>query len=58
MPEESPGRIGWWVGWKLVDSYMKSNPDVTINQLFLERDCKKILTLSGYKPQPESDLSE
>lgn len=48
---ESPSRLGWFVGWQIVKSYMDSNPDVTIEQLAAETDARKIFTLSGYKPR-------
>ncbi len=47
---ESPGRIGAFIGWKLVKSYMKNNPDVTLNQLMNNTDSKEILNRSRYKP--------
>jgi len=48
--EKCPGRIGAWVGWKIVEDYMDNN-DVTIQQLLSETDNEKIFRLSGYKPQ-------
>ena len=45
-----PGRIGRFVGWKIVDAYMESHPDVTLQQLMAETDAKKIFTRSGFKP--------
>ena len=50
---ESPGRIGVFLGWKLIQSYMKNNPEVTLAELMQEVDCQKILTLSKFKPQPK-----
>lgn len=46
----SPGRIGAFIGWKIVINYMEKNPNVTLNSLMLETDSKKILDKSGYKP--------
>jgi gliding motility-associated lipoprotein GldB len=46
-----PGRIGRWLGWNIVRSYMKKNPSVTFQQLMAERDAKKIFNQSGYKPE-------
>ncbi|WP_196885507.1 gliding motility lipoprotein GldB [Aureivirga sp. CE67] len=46
---ESPGRIGEWVGWQIVRSYMKNN-DVTLHQLFLT-DEDEIFKKSKYKPK-------
>lgn len=47
---ECPGRIGAWVGWRIVASYMQNN-DVTLTELISERDNEKIFRLSKYKPQ-------
>ena len=30
---ECPGRIGQWLGWKIVNAYMKNNPEVTLQEL-------------------------
>jgi len=47
---DSPARLGEWLGWQIVRSYMKNNPGVTPEQLFLEQDAEKILKQSKYKP--------
>jgi len=44
-----PGRIGRWLGWKIVTSFMKSNT-YTLEELLLEDDYKKIFYNSNYKP--------
>lgn len=46
-----PGRIGIWVGWQIVKSYMEKNPQVTIQELMLDTDAQNIFKLSGYKPR-------
>jgi hypothetical protein len=48
--KETPPRMGEWIGWQIVKSYMDKNPGVTLEQLLAEKDAQKILTLSGYKP--------
>ena len=50
VTQESPGRLGWWVGWRIVDSYMRNNANITLHQLFEETDAQKILEQSFYKP--------
>ena len=35
-----PGRIGRWLGWKIVSSYMDQN-QITLEELLLEVDFKK-----------------
>ena len=50
ISQESPGRLGVWVGWQIVDSYMRNNEQVTIQELMSEGDAQKILEQSFYKP--------
>ncbi len=49
--QESPARLGEWIGWQIVRRFMANNPDVTFQGLFKEKDAQKILTLSKYKPR-------
>ena len=46
----APPRIGYWMGYRIVKKYMKSNPDITLQQLLDEKDAQKILTKAKYKP--------
>jgi len=48
--KESPGRAIVWVGYKIIESYMKHNSDVTLQQLMQEKDYQKILRKSDFKP--------
>jgi len=50
ISKECPPRIAMWVGWQIVRSYMKKNPDVSLQQLMAEMDVQKVLTKSKYKP--------
>jgi hypothetical protein len=47
---ESPARIGEWLGWQIIRSYMKKNPDVTLEELFTNEDAQELLAKSGYRP--------
>ncbi len=47
--QESPGRIGVWIGWQIVRSYMKNN-DVTLQEL-LATSPDIIYKKSKYKPK-------
>ena len=49
LPRESPGHIGEWIGYRLVDAYMKENPNVSFAQLFALDDPRTIL--KNYKPR-------
>lgn len=50
IDNESPGRIGQWVGWQIVRSFMENNPKVTIQDL-IKMNEKDIFELSKYKPK-------
>ena len=49
IDKESPGKIGVWLGWKIVKSYMNNN-NVTLQQL-LQTDAEEIFNKSKYKPK-------
>jgi len=51
MPKESPGKVGAWLGWQMINAYMKENPKTTLRQLIDLKDGQKILTSSKYKPK-------
>ncbi len=50
ISQESPGRLGTWVGWQIIGEYMKNNPDVSIVQLMKLTDYQQILNKSEYQP--------
>ena len=50
ISQDSPGRLGVWIGWRIVESYMEHNENVTLQELMNEPDAQKILELSFYKP--------
>lgn len=49
--DRCPGRIGRWVGWEIVKTYMEQNPDMTLTDLMAEKDANKIFQSSRYKPR-------
>lgn len=49
LPQESPSRMGRWIGWQMVKDYMKKNPETTIPQLMGESNPKRIL--KHFKPE-------
>lgn len=49
IDNDSPGRVGAWLGWQIVRSYMKNN-NVTLPEL-LKTDVKEIFEKSKYKPK-------
>lgn len=48
---DSPGRLGVFIGFQIVQSYMKSHPETTLSELMKMTDSQKILKESGYKPK-------
>jgi hypothetical protein len=51
MPKDAPGKVGAWLGWKIVQAYMKENPNYTLKQLIANQNGQQILTASKYKPR-------
>ena len=48
--EESPARLGVWLGLQIVKSYMAKNQGADLRQLILNQDAHEIFNKSGYKP--------
>jgi gliding motility-associated lipoprotein GldB len=49
IDNESPGRVGTWIGWQIVRSYINNN-DLNLQQL-LQMDPIEIFQKSKYKPK-------
>lgn len=49
IDNDSPGKVGVWVGWQIVRSFMENN-EVTLQQM-LRMDAKEIFEKSKYKPK-------
>jgi gliding motility-associated lipoprotein GldB len=45
-----PGRIGAWLGWKIVNAYMVKNKDISIQKLMETENSEAIFSNSGYRP--------
>ena len=50
VSQDAPGRLGIWLGWRIVESYMAHHPEVSLQKLMAEGDAQKILEESYYKP--------
>jgi len=50
MPEVSPGNIGQWVGWRIVQKYASLHPDISPEQL-MKVSAKSIFDETKYKPK-------
>jgi hypothetical protein len=49
IDNETPGRVGRWLGWQIVRSFMINN-EVSLQQM-LAMDAKQIFEMSRYKPK-------
>ncbi len=50
IDNESPGRIGSWVGWQMVRSYMDRHPKTPLKEM-LQMAPQALFQASGYKPK-------
>jgi len=48
--QESPGRTVVWIGYRIVNSYLKNNKDITFQQMMSSKDYQKIFNQSKYRP--------
>ena len=48
---ESPGRAAVWIGFRIVESYMNGNHNVSLGELMKETDIQMILQKARYNPQ-------
>lgn len=49
IDEDCPGRIGGWLGWQVVRSYMANQPEISIQELMANTEVKQIFQQSGYR---------
>lgn len=50
ISQDSPARIGTWIGWRIVEQYMNNNEDITLKDLLRSTDAQMILEQSKYRP--------
>jgi hypothetical protein len=50
MPDSSPGNIGQWVGWRIVQKYVSMHPEMTVLQIMQTPD-RTIFDEAKYKPR-------
>lgn len=48
ISHESPGRLGEWIGFRIVESYMNKNKNVSLLELMQMNNYQKMLQKSGY----------
>lgn len=51
MPAGSPGKIGLYVGSRIVQAYMNKHPEVSLQQLMEMKDAMKIFNEAKYRPK-------
>jgi hypothetical protein len=47
---ESPGRAAVWLGFRIVESYMRRNKDVTLEEMMKDNDVQGLLEKARYHP--------
>ena len=50
VSQDSPGRLGAWVGWQIVNAWMDKHGNVSLADLLKENNYQKMLDESGYQP--------
>ena len=48
--EKAPGRIGTWLGWEIVNTFMEKENDTTLPELMEEEQPQMIFNASKYRP--------
>lgn len=48
--QDSPGRGGIYIGWQIIESYMKRQKNITPLELMRNDNANRILEQSGYRP--------
>jgi len=48
---ESPGRAAVWIGFRIVESYMKKNQNISLEELMTGTDIQGMLESARYNPQ-------
>lgn len=50
IADKCPGRVGRWLGYKIVEAYMNKHPETKLGELMETSDAVALFTQSGYKP--------
>jgi hypothetical protein len=50
------GRVGRWLGYLIVEAYMKRHPDITLRQLLETKDAQHIFQQSKFKPKNQTEI--
>ncbi|NSW94389.1 MAG: gliding motility lipoprotein GldB, partial [Bacteroidales bacterium] len=47
---ESPGKAAVWIGFRIVESYMKNNKGVKLSDLMQDKDIQGLVEKARYNP--------
>lgn len=50
ISQQAPPRIGTWLGWQIVASYMEHHPELSLQELMALTDAEQLLRESRYNP--------
>ena len=51
LNSSSPGRVGIWVGYRIIASYIKRHPQITLKELMEQNDdAQELFKVAGYRP--------
>lgn len=50
MPESSPGNLGQWIGWRIIQEFASKNETLTVQQI-LQTPAKTIFESAKYRPK-------
>jgi hypothetical protein len=50
LPDASPGNIGQWIGWRIVEKYASSHSAMSVEEI-LATPARTVFQESGYKPK-------
>ncbi len=53
--EDCPGRIGQWLGWRIVSRYRTENPSISLTNLMENANARDIFEKSKYRGQKEEE---
>jgi hypothetical protein len=48
---EAPGRVGNWLGYRIVSAWARRHPGDNLQAIFAQRDARKLLEEAKYKPK-------
>ena len=51
VSQKSPDRMGWFMGWKIVQAYAEKHPEISLKQLIQQSNAKTIFEGAKYRPK-------